>query len=66
MGSSGNTLVEKNCFVGGLQAWNYSGTYVGVTIRDNVIGPDQSSIDRGVIAVYAGNIDSSNCALVPK
>lgn len=39
-GSTGNTMLENNCFSNGIQAWNYNNApFVGVTVRNNIIGP---------------------------
>jgi len=66
-GSSGNTVLEKNCLSAGIQAYNYSGTFVGVTVRNNVINLGASFVpDTSVISGWASNINSTNCALVPQ
>ncbi len=68
-GSSGNTVLEKNCFTAGIQAYNYSGIFVGVTVQKNVINmasPDFFVPNTAVITGWATNVDSTNCALVPQ
>ncbi|MFM9886794.1 MAG: hypothetical protein ACKVQT_27510 [Burkholderiales bacterium] len=66
-GSSGNTVLEKNCLTGGIQAYNYAGVFVGVTVRSNVINMAASFVpDRSTINGWSTNIDSTNCALVPR
>lgn len=66
-GSSGNTVLEYNCFTAGIQAYNYSGTFVGVTIRNNVINMAVSFVpDKSVIAGWATNIDGTDCSKVPQ
>jgi hypothetical protein len=65
-GSNGNTVLEKNCLTAGIQAYNYSGVFVGVTVRNNVINMAASFVpDASVIAGWGTNINSTNCALVP-
>jgi hypothetical protein len=65
-GSSGNTVLEKNCLSAGIQAYNYSGTFVGVTVRNNVINLGASFVpDTSVIAGWASNINSTDCSRVP-
>lgn len=65
-GSNGNTILEKNCLTGGIQAFNYSGTFVGVTVRNNVINVGASFVpDTSVVAGWSSNINSTNCSLVP-
>lgn len=66
-GSTANTVLERNCFTAGIQAYNYSGVFNGVTIRNNVINMNNSFVpDTSVIAGWDTNINSTNCALVPK
>lgn len=66
-GSSGNTVLEYNCFTAGIQAYNYSGTFVGVTIRHNVINLAASFVpDTSVIAGWSTNIDGTDCSKVPQ
>jgi hypothetical protein len=65
-GSNGNTVLEKNCLTAGIQAYNYSGVFVGVTVRDNVIGPGSFVPDTSVIAGWSTNIDSTDCSRVPQ
>ena len=65
-GSNGNTVLEKNCLTAGIQAYNFSGIFVGVTVRNNVINMGASFVpDKGVVAGWTTNINSTNCALVP-
>ncbi|MBL8340913.1 MAG: hypothetical protein JNL30_05535, partial [Rubrivivax sp.] len=48
-------------------AYNYSGTFVGVTVRNNVINLGASFVpDPGAIGGWNTNINSTNCALVPQ
>jgi hypothetical protein len=66
-GSTGNTVLEKNCFTAGIQAYNYSGVFNGVTVRNNVINMANSFVpNTGVISGWSTNINSTNCALVPQ
>jgi hypothetical protein len=66
-GSSGNTVLEKNCLAAGIQAYNYAGTFVGVAVRNNVINMGASFVpDTGAIAGWSTNINSTNCSLVPR
>jgi hypothetical protein len=66
-GSEGNTLIEKNCFTGGIQAYNYSGVFVGVTVRNNVINLAQSYVpDPASISGWGTNVNSSDCSMVPR
>ncbi len=66
-GSAGNTILERNCLTAGIQAYNYSGVFVGVTVRQNVIDMGASFVpDSSVIAGWSTNIDSTDCSLVPK
>ncbi|MBL8323730.1 MAG: hypothetical protein JNJ89_02110, partial [Rubrivivax sp.] len=45
----------------------YSGTFVGVTVRNNVINIGASFVpDSSVITGWSTNINSTDCALVPK
>ena len=65
-GSSGNTILEGNCFTAGIQAYNYAGTFVGVTVRNNVINLGASFVPvTSVLNGWSTNINSTNCALVP-
>jgi len=65
-GSNANTILEYNCFAAGIQAYNYSGIFVGVTIRNNVINMSNSFVpDTSVISGWSTNINSTNCSLVP-
>ena len=66
-GSSGNTVLEKNCLSAGIQAYNYSGTFVGVTVRNNVINLGASYVpDTSVISGWSTNINSADCSRVPQ
>lgn len=66
-GSSGNTVLEKNCLSAGIQAYNYSGTFVGVTVRNNVINIGASYVpDTSVIGGWSTNINSTDCSRVPQ
>lgn len=66
-GSGGNTVIEKNCLTAGIQAYNYSGLYVGVDVRYNVIGPGSFWGEPAVYPPgYATNIFSTDCTKVPK
>ncbi len=66
-GSNGNTVLEKNCLTAGIQAYNYSGVFHGVSVRSNVINMGASFVpDTGVLAGWTTNINSTNCGLVPK
>jgi len=65
-GSSAATTLEYNCFTAGIQAYNYSGTFAGVTVRNNVINLAASFVpDTSVIAGWSANVNGTNCALVP-
>jgi hypothetical protein len=62
-GSSGNTVLEKNCLTHGIQAYNYSGVFVGVTVRNNVINFGASFVpDTSVIDGWNTNVNSTNCS----
>jgi len=64
-GSGGNTVLENNCFAAGIQAYNYSGTFVGVTIRNNVINLGNSFVPvTSVISGWSTNINSTDCSKV--
>lgn len=66
-GSTGNTVLEKNCFAAGIQAYNYSGVFNGVTVRNNVINLANSFVpNTGAISGWSTNINSTDCALVPR
>jgi len=66
-GSSGNTILEKNCLTAGIQAYNYAGVFVGVTVRYNVINLGASFVpDTSIIGGWTTNIGSTDCSLVPK
>ncbi len=65
-GSTANTVLENNCFTAGIQAYNFSGVFNGVTVRNNVINMGPSFVpDASIIAGWNTNIDSTNCNLVP-
>ena len=55
-GSSGNTVVENNLFTGGMQAFNYSGIFVGVTVRRNAIGPGSYIRDSSLLSEFETNV----------
>jgi hypothetical protein len=54
-GSSGNTLLEYNCLPTGIQAYQYNGPFVGVTVQHNVIGPGWFVPDTSVVAGWDTN-----------
>lgn len=57
-GSSGNSIVENNCFTAGIQAYNYSGVFVGVAVRNNRIDMAASYIrDSSLLAGWETNVD---------
>jgi hypothetical protein len=65
-GSNSNTLLEKNCLSAGIQAYNYSGIFNGVTVRNNVINLSASFVPvTSVISGWNTNVNSTDCALVP-
>lgn len=65
-GSAGNTVLERNCFPSGIQAYNYSGVFVGVTVRNNAINFSNSFVpDTSVIAGWSTNVNSSLPSAVP-
>jgi hypothetical protein len=65
-GSNSNTVLEKNCLSAGIQAYNYSGVFDGVTVRNNVINMAASFVPvTSVISGWNTNVNSTNCALVP-
>lgn len=65
-GSSGNTILEQNCFPSGIQAYNYSGVFVGVTVRNNAINFSNSFVpDTSVISGWSTNVNGSLPASVP-
>jgi nitrous oxidase accessory protein NosD len=65
-GSSGNTVLERNCLTSGVQITNYSGVFVGVTVQKNVINMSASYVPQaGEIAGWASNIDSTDCSRIP-
>lgn len=66
-GSAGNTILENNCFAAGIQAYNYSGIFVGVTVRNNVINMSNSFVpDSSIINGWSTNINSTDCSLTPR
>lgn len=66
-GSGGNTVLERNCLTAGIQAYNYSGIFVGVTVRLNVINLGASFVpDPSTIAGWATNINGTDCSKVPQ
>jgi hypothetical protein len=66
-GSNGNTVLEKNCLTAGIQAYNYSGVFVGVTVRDNVINIGNSFVpDSSLIGGWSTNINSTDCSLLAR
>ncbi|MBL8344729.1 MAG: right-handed parallel beta-helix repeat-containing protein [Rubrivivax sp.] len=66
-GSSGNTVLEKNCLTAGIQAYNYSGVFVGVTVRNNVINMGNSFVpDTSSISGWGTNVNSTDCSLLPR
>lgn len=65
-GSNGNTILEKNCFTAGIQAYNYSGVFVGVVVRQNVINLSNSFVpDPGAISGWSTNVNSTDCSRMP-
>ncbi len=64
-GSTANTILERNCLTSGIQAYNFSGVFNGVTVRNNVIGPGSFVPDTSVIAGWGTNVSSTDCSLVP-
>jgi hypothetical protein len=65
-GSAGNTILEFNCLPGGIQAYNFSGVFNGVTVRNNVINMGASFVPvTSVISGWNTNVNSTDCALVP-
>jgi len=65
-GSNSSTVLEKNCLSAGIQAYNYSGIFEGVTVRNNVINMAASFVPvTSLISGWNTNINSTNCALVP-
>ena len=65
-GSNSNTVLEKNCLSAGIQAYNYSGVFDDVTVRNNVINMAASFVPvTSVISGWNTNVNSTNCALVP-
>jgi hypothetical protein len=74
-GSSGNTIIEYNCFKGGIQLRDYPppeeggpAPFIGVTVRKNVINIGNSYIPQvalGNVAEWETNVDSTDCSLMP-
>lgn len=74
-GSSGNTIIEYNCFSGGIQLRDYPpadeggpAPFIGVTVRYNLIDIGNSYVPQvalGNVAEWETNIDGTNCALTP-
>ncbi len=65
-GSNSNTVLEKNCLSAGIQAYNYSGIFEGVTVRNNVINMTASFVPvTSALAGWSSNIDSTDCSRVP-
>jgi hypothetical protein len=66
-GSTGNTILEKNCLTAGIQAYNYAGVFNGVTVRNNVININASYVpDTSVLAGWSTNVNSTDCAKIPQ
>ncbi len=67
-GSTGNTVLERNCLTAGIQAYAYNGNaFVGVVIRNNVIDLGASFVpDPSGIEGWETNIDGTDCSLVPR
>jgi len=53
-GSSGNTVLEHNLFANGIQAYNYSGVFIGVNVRYNAIGPGSFIPDASLLGPLWG------------
>lgn len=65
-GSTGNTVLENNCLGGGIQAYNYNNApFVGVTVRNNVIGPGSFVPDTSVITGWSTNSFPSTTPACP-
>jgi hypothetical protein len=65
-GSNSNTLLEKNCLSAGIQAYNYSGIFNGVTVRNNVINLSASFVPvTSALAGWSSNVDGTDCSRVP-
>lgn len=65
-GSTGNTMLENNCLASGIQAYNYNNApFVGVTVRNNVIGPGSFVPDTSVIAGWSTNSFPSSTPACP-
>jgi hypothetical protein len=62
-GSTGNTLLERNCLPTGIQAYAYNGPFDGVTIQYNLIEPGWFAPDTDVIAGWDTNTftDGGDC-----
>lgn len=67
-GSTGNTVLERNCLTAGIQAYAYNGNaFVGVVVRNNVIDLGASFVpDSSAIEGWETNIDGTDCSLVPR
>jgi hypothetical protein len=68
LGSSGNTIIEKNCFASGVQIYRYNNNPLnGMTVRNNVINLNQSAVpDTSILSSWSTNINSTDCGLLPK
>jgi len=65
-GSTGNTVLEGNCLGNGIQAYNYNNApFVGVTVRNNVIGPGSFVPDTSVVAGWSTNTFPSSTPAYP-
>lgn len=64
-GSDAATLLEHNCFASGIQAYNYSGTFVGVTIRKNAYASAVTPDGTGILGEWSTNVVGSTPAEVP-
>lgn len=74
-GSSGNTIIEYNCFSNGIQLRDYPppeeggpAPFIGVTVRHNLINIGNSYVPQvalGNVAEWETNVDGTNCALTP-
>jgi len=65
-GSTGNTVLENNCLASGIQAYNYNNApFVGVTVRNNVIGPGSFVPDTSGIAGWSTNSFPSSTPACP-
>lgn len=66
-GSTGNTVLERNCLTSGVQAYAYNDNpFVGVAVRLNVIDLGASFVrDPAAVAGWDTNVDGTDCTLVP-